>query len=287
VINRVVRHFQYLDPQEVLQVAIDTDDTGVMVGESYRVGKGSILEIDTELLFITEWDQTNKIATVIRGWMGTTVTSHSLSAMITVNPRVLRSDVLDLFNMCLIELYPALVKVDTQDLTYDSDVIGYALDADADRVLAVYGRVGSAAGNWEKMRDLEKLSNMPIAYFATGQALMVRSALPLSAPIRVIFSCPFTKLSSEAGDLEATAGLQDYMTDLPYYFAMSRLLVGKEIDRSQIAAAQAHQRAQDVPGFLALRTGEWYQARYDDLKRICQARQRVEVSRITGGGYGG
>jgi hypothetical protein len=76
------------------------------------------------------------------------------------------------------------------------------------------------------------------------------------------------------------------MTDLLFYFAMNRLMVDSERGRSQMKSAQSHQRAQDTPPFLALRTGEWYQARYNE--RIISARSHLirEVKRIRGTGYG-
>jgi hypothetical protein len=180
-----------------------------------------------------------------------------------------------------------LYAVESTDLTYNGSLIGYDLDSDAHDILSVVGEVDSTTDHWENMMDWRKLTNMPVSEFASGVGLMVRTALPHGANIRVTYSKPFTRLSAETEDLEADGGLADYMVDLPYYFAMSRLLVLEETERSQSSAAENHQRAQDVPGFLALRTGEWYLARYNDLKTTCYQRLRQAHRKTQGGSYGG
>ena len=76
------------------------------------------------------------------------------------------------------------------------------------------------------------------------------------------------------------------VVDLLFYFAMSRLLAADEADRADSESASSHQRAQDVPGFLALRTGEWYKARYEELLRNAIARQNEETKPLIFSGFG-
>jgi hypothetical protein len=169
-------------------------------------------------------------------------------------------------------------------LIYDPGVIGYALDADALKVLRVDGELDFASFYWEPLRDWIQVQQAS-SDFATGQSIQVRVALPGGALMRVTYTKMFGSIVDETTDLEAI-GLRPYMMDLPYYFAMNRLMVDEERHRSQIEAAENHQRAQDTPPFLALRTGEWYQARYED--RVMSARKvlRDEVKVQVGTGYG-
>ncbi len=287
VIDRVVKHFQMGDSQEVLVSSLSDSVTTVTVIEDYRVDRGTILECEQELMFVTEWDKTNTIATVIRGWMGTTPATHAAETLILANPRIPRYTILDLVNECLITMYPKLFGVESETLTYLSATLGYALDADADKILHVMGRVDANSNNWKTLNDWDKQSDHDSSNFSTGQAIMIRTALPQSAPIRVTYTKPFVRLTAESDDLEAVGLLANYMTDLPYYFAMSRVMTGEEVNRVQSHKAVNHQRAQDVPGFLALRTGEWYKARYDDLVGVCYNRQVYETKKVMAQGYGG
>lgn len=289
IINRVVKPFQLGDATELVMNAggITAVATQVTVSENYRVGEGSILEMGTELCLVTGWDATNKIADLQRGWMDTTAVLHAQYSIIVISPRVYRYMVKDLFNNCLVDLYPRLFAVESQTITYASSLIGYTLDTDADQILAVYARHDSGSKSWGRVNDFEKVPGQDTAEFTTGQAIMIRSSEVEGAPIRITYTKPFAMITTDADDLEAVAGLQAYMTDLPYYFAMSRLMTLEEVDRAQSQAAQNHQRSQDVPGFLALRTGEWYLARYNDLLDSCRQRQTIEVRKMRSSGYGG
>ncbi len=287
VIQKVIKNFRFHDSLDFLAASITDSDTQITLTKDYSVGERTILEIDSELVFVTAWDPGSFKADVVRGVLGTTAAAHTSGTAVAADPRALRSDILDLFNMCLVELFPTLYQVDADSLSYNQSTIGYEISADAHDILSVYGEVSSTAKHWEPLGDWQKATDQDTSEFTSGKAIMLRTALPHGADIRVIYTKPFTLLTSESQDLEATAGLEDYMTDLPYYFAMSRLLVTEEVERSQSNAAQNHQRAQDVPGFLALRTGEWYQARYNDLKATCYARLIKNHKKAIGGTYGG
>lgn len=288
LINRILKGFRVSDNPDILAVAMDDSQatltyTGVLSGW----GASTIAEVEGELLLVMENDATSKVATVVRGWLGTTPAAHAQNTPIYLNPRMLRSDVLDLINDCLDDLFGRdLYAIDTKSVSYSSGLIGYDLDVDAIEIIRVDALKDSSSKLWEPVHDWELLDNQDPTEFASGRAIMLRASLPFGSTFRVTYAKPFTALSDESEDLEADAGLRPYMTKLPFYFAMNRLMVDSERSRSQMKSAQSHQRAQDSPPFLALRTGEWYQARYND--RIATARNhlRREVHRVRGTGYG-
>ena len=286
VIDKVVEPFRYQDPADVLNGALTTTTTAVVITFDYTVGERSVIEIERELMFVTDWDSSNKIATVKRGAYGSTAVPHADASMVYINPRVHRHEILDYVNMCLIELYPELFDVGRQEITYSGSVIGHALDSDVDEILSLSVEVDSSASHWEYSFDWDQMDNLPAADFANALGIMVRAAQPHGSDMVVAYKKPFVKVTAESDDLEAAAGLADYMTDLPFYFAMSRIMLAEEVDRSNSSDAEAHQRAQDVQSFAAMRTGEWYKARYDDLRKICRFRQAHEVKKIRGAGYG-
>jgi len=251
-----------------------------------KYGKGTILEIESERMMVISYATPN--ATVLRGVFGTTAVGHTAPVDIYIDPRLdsIRTDILDLFNNCLVDMYPMVYVASSQTFTYNASVIGYELDAAANEVFAVTGRVGDATDkNYGVLRSWKKMTGQDTGVFTSGKAIMLHTAMPNGAPFRAHYEAQFTKLTDESDDLEADAGLRPYMVDLPYYFALSRLMVTEEQERSDTGTAVAHQRAADVPAFLALRTGDWYAARYSDLLENCRATLWRENDRSMGAGY--
>lgn len=288
VIDRVLKGFRHRSQADVLVeaggIAAGTTSFDVQ-GLLNNWGVSSVIEIDRELMLVTA--VALPTVTVVRGWLGTQAVTHSQNVPIYINPRVLGSDILDLINDSLDDMFGNdLYAVDSKLVTYNSGLIGYNLDAAVVDVLRVDAETDSSAKLWEPVHDWHFDDTAQSTEFASGKALMLRASLPFGARFKVIYSKFFTQLSAESEDLEAIAGLRPYMTDIPYYFAMNRLMVDLERHRSQIETAQAHQRAQDTPPFLAIRTGEWYQARYQDRMRIARANLLKETKRGRAGAYG-
>ncbi len=286
VINRVLKGFRQLDQPDVLNVAITTtsEKTLTFLGILQGWGPSTVAEIDSELMLVTEVN--GSVATVVRGWLGTTPATHLIDTAIYLNVDMMRSDILDLMNESIGDLLSHdLHAIDTVEKTYDSTKIGYDLDSAVKKILRVDAQTDASASLWDPVFDFFLVDNAPDE-FASGKAIMLKSSLPFGALFRVVYSKDFTDLEDETKDLEVDAGLAIYMTDLPFYFAMARLMVDSERHRAQIVGAVNHQRAADSPPFLALRTGEWYQARYLDHINTARARLRMETRRPMGTGYG-
>jgi len=287
VIDRVLKGFRAYDQPDVLKTALAAGDK-VVSYLSILSGWGAqtTIEIESELMLVTEVDTTAKIATVVRGWLNTTAATHVVDSAIYLNVQMMRSDILDLLNESIGDLNSHdLYGIGTKEVTYDSTKIGYDLDSAILTILRVDARTDSASSLWDPIFDYYLVDNAPTE-FASGKAIMLKSSLPSDGVFRVVYSKAFVDLADDTKDLEADAGLFSYMTDLPFYFAMSRLMVDSERRRSQLKGAVSHQRAQDTPPFLSLRTGEWYQARYLDKIVTSRARLRKETRRPQGTGYG-
>lgn len=286
LIDRILRKFHDRGQVDILDADMDASTTSL----SYRgflpqMGEGVRVEIGSETMLVIEDDSVNNTAVVVRGWEGT-ATTHSEDDPIYVNPRIYRVEVLELINDSLEDLFGRdLYAVGSEEIIYDPGLIGYNLPADLVEILRVDGLKDDSAKYWEPIGDWLETDNTDTTDFASGKAIMLRTALPPGA-FRVIYSKPFTRVTDETKDLEADAGLRPYMVDLPYYYAMNRLMVDLERHRSQIESAEGHQRSQDSPPFLALRTGEWYQARYEDRVIIARNHLSKEVHRARFTGYG-
>jgi len=277
LISRITKAFNRHDNADILAVAMDNSTTSLSyTGILPAWGPGSVAEIDSELMLVQSVDTTAKTATVIRGWLNTTAASHTANTPVFVNPRVSRADVLDLFNDCLTAIYPTIYKTSTTTATYSNNSIGYNMPSDTSKILTVQYQVNSNASQWAHIGDYELHQNMDTSDFAGGKAIMIRKSLPSSASIRITYSSPFTRFTAESEDMTTDIGLQDYMTDLLFYFSMNRLAVQEELENTQKKNAQSHQRSQESPPFLSVRTGEWYQARFEELLQDCKNRLHLE-----------
>jgi hypothetical protein len=279
-ITKVLNQFRYKDPVLPLSGAINDSQTDPAVNDFLpNIGPGSIVQVDDEYMLVTAVTGTGPMTlTVVRGWLETVAASHSSGAPVYVNPRVLGDEVLDYINECLDFLYPELYYPDILTLAYDAGTIGYDLDASVGRVLRVDGEVDSTALYWKELKDWKFNPQADSTIFPSGKSLMIHGSLPHGAAIRVVYGVPFTNVVA-GEDLETDGGLQAYMARLPYYYSMGKILATQEVGRSDSTGAASHQRAQDVPALSALRTGDWYNARYRELMDKAKARQAFEVKR--------
>jgi len=289
VVDRVLNKFRYKDPVLTLNGAITNVQTDPAVNDFLpSIGKGSIIQVNEEYMLVTATSGTGPMTlTVVRGWLGSTAATASNFDPVYVNPRVLGTEVIDFINECLDTIYPKLTVVSSTALTYSGSTIGYELPVDVGFILRVDGQVDSTAKYWKEIKDTKYNPQADTTDFPNGKALMVHASMAASSKMRVIYGKPFTRVTATSDDLEAVAGLQVYMADIPYYYAMHKLMADKEVDRTDSSGAASHQRAQDVPGFLSLRTADWYKVRYRELLESARTRQQFEIKRGLGvGGYG-
>ena len=288
VINRVLNQFRYKDPVLTLSGALNNSQTDVNLNDFLpNVGSGSIIQINDEYMLVTATTGTGPLVlTVERGWLESPKTTHTDKDPVYINPRVLGDEVLEHINECLDTLFPNLFVSDVFNTTYNASNIGYDLVAAIGVIIRVDGQMDSTAKLWRELKDYRFLPQADTTDFPSGKALMLHAAMSQGSKIRVMFGKPFTNVTA-AQDLETDGGLKDYMTRLPFYYAMAKLMPIQEVIRSDSSGAASHQRAQDVPAFTALRTGDWYNARYRDLLASSRVRQQFEVKRGYGvGGWG-
>ena len=107
VIDRTLRQLLSgtVEARNLLTTTLTSVSTSVVVTyplEGLRTGQ--VLEIDSELMYIWATDVPTKTLTVQRGFNGTTAAAHTAGAIITVNPRFPRAQVLESINDELADL---------------------------------------------------------------------------------------------------------------------------------------------------------------------------------------
>ena len=129
--NLVDRTFrEYLEPMDDL-VSYTTLSTGVndsitsivfdgdllSVEEEDALDKGTIIEINQELMICTDLNAVTNTITVKRGMKGTTATAHTAGDLIKISPPFPRKNVFDAVCDQIKNLYPTLFAVVTKSVT--------------------------------------------------------------------------------------------------------------------------------------------------------------------------
>ena len=176
-----------------------------VVSPQVKSGAGiipSALEIGDELMYVldvgypTPPANADAIATVIRGWRGTTADTHTGTTIrVRINPLVPRIAIKRAINDTILGLYPRLPAIKTTQINYLANQCRYDLPADARNVLAVTVQDYSTPSNWNRSKrwrlmlragqvaPLVSLLRSVTATPAARYGLSIPPSPPRSAPI--------------------------------------------------------------------------------------------------------
>lgn len=210
--------------------------------------ENALFEIDSEIFFVWQANTTSKVATVQRGYAGTTAASHSANAIIKINPRFPRAETLLALNSELMDLASpmnGLYQIKTVDISYNG----------SDRMVNLTGvtsineiydvRYRYLNDDYPIVRDVRLLRDMPTTDFASGYALAFDTSIR-AGTVRVIYKAPFGSFTTEASTTE-NAGVPSHLEDLLVLGAQIRLMAGREIKRNFIESQGDTRRSEEVP----------------------------------------
>ena len=111
-----------VEERNKLATTVTSSDTSIVL--SYDLGgfrEGSVIEIESELMYVWDAATATKTLTVERGYDGTTAVAHTAGVLATVNPRFPRQQMLDALNSDIDDLSSTvngLFRVVAQDISY-------------------------------------------------------------------------------------------------------------------------------------------------------------------------
>lgn len=266
----------------VLATALtDTTTTSVVVTYDLEgIQAGSVIEIDTEQMYVLTSDATSKTATVIRGWEDSTAATHTAGTTVTVNPKFAKNAILTAMNDVLDDLSgEGMFQITAVELTYNSAINGYNLTGitDLDEVYAVTAREPGAAKRWPRIprREWELRRNVETDDFASGFALFDSGGGFAGRQLRVECKVPFTRLSTTADDVQTVSGLPATANDLLKMGAAMRLVYWRETMRNVFESQGDSARARDVPAGANIGAARAWQAQYqnrlkNELERLAR-----------------
>jgi hypothetical protein len=252
VIDRTLRQLLSgtVEARNKLASTIDANATTVVASyplEGLRTGQ--ILEIDSELMYIWTADTGTKSLVVERGYNGTTAAAHTANALIKVNPRFPRAQVLESVNDEIADLSSpmhGLFQVKTLDIDYNGsdtmiDLVGVTSIIDILNVSVRY-----LTDDYPVARKIRLVRDVPTDDFPSGFALRFDQGV-FPGRLRIVYKAAYVTASTESSDINTTGGIQDTVTDIVAIGAQLRLMSPREIKRNFTESQGDSRRAEEVP----------------------------------------
>lgn len=239
---------------------------------------GAYLCVDVEVVYVWDYDAVTGAATVQRGMLGSIPTDHDAGALVQVQPRVSKYDVVKQLRHDIRSLPPALFVVNTVEFSPEANVRGYELAlANVTRILNVVETRYSAAPR--TVSGWRYDSNADIDVYPSGKALIFPWAFDTSSVVAVTYASSFDTSSFNLDTPLAQIGLSETMFEIPVLGAAARLV--REAPRTDTRAQGQSRLAEEVPpGHISNTQRNLFKLRDDRIhQEIARLRERFPQRR--------
>jgi len=252
LLDRVARQLLSGTVEERNKLATSVDSSETTFVASYDLAglrAGTIFEIDSELCYVWEATTGNKNIVVERGYLGTTAASHTAGAIITINPRFPKAQMLDALNQDIDDLSSpvnGLFRVVVQNVTYNGSDRQVNLTSATNVIDLLDVRLRYLADDFPVIRRVRLQRDLPTSDFASGFALTFDESV-MAGTLRVRYKAPFARVTSTGDDIQTTAYVPVSMEDILELGVMQRMLSVREVKRNFIESQGDTRRSDEVP----------------------------------------
>jgi hypothetical protein len=251
VINRTVRQLLSgtVERRNKLATNLTTSATSVVL--SYDLDglrPGSVFEIDSELFYVWEAVSGTKTLTVERGFNGTTAATHTANAIVTVNPRFPRAQILEALNDELADLSSpmhGLFQVKSFDDDYNGSDMLINLPQVANIIDILTVHIRHQSDEYFQVRKVKLVRDLPTDDFSSGYAIKFEQPVR-QGRLRIVYKAPFTALTNESQNLVTYAGLPATCEDIVNIGVQIRMMAPREIKRNFTESQGDTRRAEEV-----------------------------------------
>lgn len=210
--------------------------------------QGNVISIDDELMYVWSTTAGTKTATVQRGFLGSTPAAHAAGSLVEVNARFPQFWIRQALQEEINNLTPPLYRVAGYDLAVTSTSRSYVMPVS--NYLHVIDIRGYFTGytsrphilGWSDTREAN------LTDFPGGAAIFFPYDFSPNTALRLRVALPFdTSTFTDSTDVEATVGMAASMVDIPPLGAAVRLMQGREIPRTNMAAQPEPRHHDEVP----------------------------------------
>lgn len=265
-----------------LGLALDASTTSVELSLAHNnsVRVGSILNVGTELMRVTDASPTSNVVTVARGWLDSTAVAHTVADEVLVNPRFTTQDIFEAMIDEVDSWSPALFRTITveADVTASEETIelpaSLANTLGLVAVQAVSRDLAAGAYSWPHI-EVRLHRHSTTWSDATTSGILMRLITPIASG-QVVYTArvPFdTTLITMDNDLITDVGLSTTMLDVLSMGVRLRLAAEDEMSRLQQHMQDQPQRAADRPPGAGVQP--WQALRQMYTERKTQERVRL------------
>ncbi len=239
-----------IEERNELATTVNTAVTSIVL--SYDLGgfrAGSVVEIESEMMYVWEATAATKTLTVTRGFDGTTAASHTSGTLATVNPRFPRQQMLDALNADIDDLSSTvngLFRVVAQDISYNGTNRQINLTSATKVIDLLDVRLRYLSTDFPVIRKVRLQRDLPTADFASGLAIVFDEPV-MAGTLRVVTKREFTRASSEASDVQTVCFVPETCEDILEMGVILRMMNGREIKRNFIESQGDTRRSDEVP----------------------------------------
>ena len=239
-----------IEERNELATTVNAAVTSIVL--SYDLGgfrAGSVVEIESEMMYVWEATAATKTLTVTRGFDGTTAASHTSGTLATVNPRFPRQQMLDALNADIDDLSSTvngLFRVVAQDISYNGTNRQINLTSATKVIDLLDVRLRYLSTDFPVIRKVRLQRDLPTADFASGLAIVFDEPV-MAGTLRVVTKREFTRASSEASDVQTVCFVPETCEDILEMGVILRMMNGREIKRNFIESQGDTRRSDEVP----------------------------------------
>ena len=196
---------------------------------------GSILEADTELMIVREYNETTQEITVLRGVYGTTSQAHATDAPVIMNPPYSRFSAMEQIADNIMQLYPRLYTVTAENLVEVTGGVAGVGDDLAVEVVSVW------KGDFDRGPSVDaKIVDYHPA--VGGRALL--SNVPMGN-LWVRYRRRMGNVTSESQTLDSI-GMDARWTGIVMVGAAADLFAGRDLPASQVEWVSGVLQAENI-----------------------------------------
>ena len=265
-----------IEERNKLAATVDSDDTSfVMSYDLAGLRAGTVFEIDSELVYIWEAVSGSKTLTVERGYMGTTAASHTVGAVVTLNPRFPKAQMLEALNQDIDDLSSplnGLFRVVSTSIDYNGSDRQTDLTGATSVIDLIDVRLRYLDSDYPVIRATRLQRDLPTADFPSGFAIVFDESV-MAGSLRVRYKAPFSRVSALTDSLQSVANVSTTMEDILELGVMSRVLSVREVKRNFIES-QGDTRRSDEVGSGAMRDS------FSNILRLRRDRIIAEAAKL-------
>ena len=252
VVDRTVRQLMSGTVEERNKVVSAITAASTSIAMHYDLGgirPGGVIQIDSELIYVWEISSGSKTVTVERGWNGTTAAAHAAGAIVTVDPKFPRAQILEAINAELDDLSSpvnGLFQIKTLELNYNGTWSMINLPTTDTIIDLVSVSLRYIATDYPKIRRCRLIRDLPNDDFNSGYGIRFDEQVRAGRMV-VVYKAPFTNVTSETQNIQNITGLPSSCEDILMMGAQIRLVSPREVKRNFTESQGDTRRAEEVP----------------------------------------